>query len=115
MPAPTGGCLFTIVKNTSGASKKFGFLPPHGVTLAADEELHVFGNLQDAIQRGGHKNVRAQNALAQALSDGDLEIKSSPCTVVYDTVDLASYFVGSSNSAVALYNPGFDDEDYTSP
>lgn len=115
MSAPSAGCLFSIVKNVSGATKHFGFLPPHGRTLNDDEELHVFGNVYDAIYRGGgFRNQRVQDALATALDDGDLEIVSSPCTLVYDEVDLATYRLGIKSAAPIATEPNWAADDYSS-
>lgn len=109
MPAPTAGCLFTTIKNTSGGAKHFGFLPPHGVTLAEDQEIQVFGNVYDAI-----KTKRAQDAFSSAVSAGDLEIKSSPCVVVYDETDQASYRVGIDNGTVIATETNYSDDEYAS-
>jgi hypothetical protein len=115
MPAPSAGCLFSIVKNVSGATKHFGFLPPHGRTLADEAELHVFGNIYDAIYRGGgYRNQRLQDALANALNDGDLEVVSSPCLLVYDDADLATYRLGVNNATFEVYEPSWDSDDYVS-
>ena len=42
-------CLYSTVKNISGGSLKFGFLPPHGRELAAAGELTIFGNILDFL------------------------------------------------------------------
>src|SRR5687768_763573 len=115
MPAPSAGCLFSIVKNVSGGTKHFGFLPPHGRTLDDDEELHVFGNIFDAIYRSaGFRNQRLQDALATAINDGDLEVKTSPCLLVYDVADLATYRIGSDNAGFMAYEPDWDSDTYQS-
>lgn len=115
MPAPAEGCLFSKVKNVSGATKHFGFLPPHGRTLEDDEEIFVFGNIFDAIYRNaGHRSKRVQDALATALNDGDLELISSPCTIIYDETDLASYRIGIDNATPIATTPDWDAEEYES-
>ena len=115
MAAPTAGCLFTIVKNTSGGTKHFGFLPPHGRTLDADEELHVFGDIFAAIGHGaGHRRKYNQDKLGEAITDGDLEIVSSPCVVVYDAQDLVSYRIGTYNSRVIPQLPDWNDDEHES-
>lgn len=108
------GCLYSIVKNTSSDSRFFGFLPPHGRTLAADEELHILGNVYDAIYRNGTKGLRQLEALETAIADGDLTIVTSPCTIAYDAVDAASYRVGVKNGSVIASEPSFDSDTYTS-
>jgi len=107
MPAISEGCFFTTVKNTSGATKHFGFLPPHGRTLEDDEELHIFGELQSACLRVVDSQ-RVQDALNNAVDSGDLEIKSSPCLVVYDIADLTSYRIGSDNATFDVQAPRWD-------
>jgi hypothetical protein len=115
MTAPTQGCLFSTIKNTSGGEKHFGFLPPHGKTLDANEEITVFGDIANLVRRNaGHHNLRAQNALAQAIADGDLTVVSTPCVIVYDEADLASYRIGSNNATFEVYEPNWESDDYAS-
>lgn len=103
---PTQGCLFTTFKNTSGATKTFSFLPAHGRELAADEELTVFGDPIMAVTRANYRaSKRNYDALALAIADGDLDVVSTPCVIVYDETDLASYALGSNNATVTAGAP----------
>ena len=99
----TDGCLFTTVKNTSGGALHFGFLPPHGRTLADEEEATIFGDLHAVVT-----NPRSQRALAKALDDGDLTIVTSPCPIVFDDGDQASYRLGSNNGSPVATAPDWD-------
>lgn len=111
MAAPTAGCLFTIVKNVSGGRKHFGFLPPHGRWLDDEEELHVFGDINAAINHGaGHRRKHTQNAFGAAVNDGDLEIVSTNCAIIYDPDNLASYRVGVYNGTVLAQVPDWNDD-----
>jgi len=75
--------LYTTVKNTSGARKKFTFLPPHGKELAAGEEYVLFGSLHDAVC-GADRAVARRNILAleKALQNGDLTVVHTPSPVL---------------------------------
>jgi GNAT superfamily N-acetyltransferase len=76
MPA---NLLPTIVKNTSGVRKPFPFLPPHGITLDADQTYSIDGDLLSGLiqQRPAYAN-----GLAEALNAGDLEIVQSAPAVL---------------------------------
>lgn len=84
-------CVLSTVKNTSGSAMKFAFLPPHGRSLAAGEEITVFGNILEAIQRGtAGGSTRITNAFTSALDAGTLDVVSTPSPILYDDVDDAS-------------------------
>jgi hypothetical protein len=98
-------CLMSTVKNTSGGEKVFGFLPPHGKRLADEEELNVFGDIREAINRGDRFGNRHMNALLDALDSGDLAIVSTPSAIVYDETDEVSLVVGVDNGTVTFTEP----------
>lgn len=80
-------CLYSVVKNMSGAERHFGFLPPHGVTLADEEELSIAGNVIDrlALDRRFGRIWPKFEALLDAT---DLVILKTPSILLYDaTVD----------------------------
>lgn len=78
-------CLYTTVKNTSGGRKTFGFLPPHGRSLAANEEFTVFGDIKESMFRfertEGRRNVIA---FENAIMRGDITIISTPNPIMED-------------------------------
>lgn len=78
-------CLYSTVKNVSGTRKTFGFLPPHGRSLAVNEEFTVFGDIKQAIipfeRSSGRRNIIA---FENALLRGDLEIISTPGIILED-------------------------------
>lgn len=79
-------CLYTTVRNTSGGRKKFGFLPPHGRELAANEEFTVFGSVHEAVIRDERVTSRRHiQALEAAVDRGDLLIVSTPSPILEDT------------------------------
>ena len=83
-------CLYSTVKNISGVAKIFGFLPPHGRTLAIDEEFTVFGDIRQGLggNRGGERSVarRDNTAFEAAVESGDLQILNTPSQIIQDTV-----------------------------
>jgi hypothetical protein len=74
-------CLYSTVKNTSGARRSFGFLPPHGRSLAANEEFTLFGDINSRL-----RHARDRAALESAIDRGDLLILSTPAPLLQDTV-----------------------------
>ena len=82
------GCLYSTVKNISGGTKKFGFLPPHGKELDDDEEYTVFGNVLDAIANGFDRacSKRSITSFEDAIDDRALEITATPSPILKDSV-----------------------------
>jgi hypothetical protein len=80
--------LYSTVKNTSGTSKIFGFLPPHGRRLADNEEFTVYGDIRQAIansQRGGRAESRRDiMAFEAAMQRGDIEVVHTPAPILQD-------------------------------
>lgn len=78
-------CLYSTVKNTSGGRKKFGFLPPHGRELIANEEFTVFGDIKQAIIRFERTEARRSIiAFEHAIQRGDITILNTPNPILID-------------------------------
>lgn len=106
--AAKSACLYSVVKNTSGATKKFGFLPPHGRELANNEEYTVFGNIAESVNRGEWvTSKRHRDALDAALVAGTLEVIETPCIILYDETLDVSKALELDNSALADVDPGW--------
>ena len=78
--------MYSTVRNNTGKRHTFGFLPPHGRSLAANEEFTVFGNIQDAIV-GGIDRLSSRRSIAafeQAIQDEDLIILNTPNPIFED-------------------------------
>jgi len=87
MPGTNTALLSTVIKNTSGVGKHFGFLPPHGRYLAAGEQIAITGDLLTVVGQGrGTTGKRKREALLKALENGDLTIVSTPTPIQYDAV-----------------------------
>ena len=78
-------CLYSTVKNISGGTRKFGYLPPHGRELADDEEFTVFGNILEAVSRGERATDRRHHqGLEDSIESGHLEIRQTPSPILED-------------------------------
>lgn len=95
-------CLMSVLRNTSGVEMVFGFIPPHGKRLAAAEEISVFGNILEAINRGDRFGNRHMNALLDALDRGDITIVSTPAPVLFDETNQTSHIIGIDNGTVVI-------------
>ena len=99
-------CLTTIVRNTSGVTKTFGFLPPHGVTLLPGEEFNIFGDLSLALTRGnrrnGHRNLAA---FEKALQDGDLALEQTPSPILRDANHVPHAMAVSTGGVLSSATP----------
>jgi hypothetical protein len=101
--------LYSSVQNTSGGQKTFGFLPPHGQSLAPNEEFTVFGDIRQAMYRfertEGRRNVIAFEA---AIQRGDITIINTPGIFVYDVARADTKVLDLSNGVLGSINPCWD-------
>ena len=108
MPMDTS-CLYSTVKNVSGVSRTFGFLPPHGRTLANNEEFTVFGDVRQNLggNQGGERSVqrRANAAFEAAVESGALEILNTPSPIFQDTVTNLPKMLQVSSGAISAVDP----------
>jgi hypothetical protein len=102
-------CLYSTVRNISGGSKKFGFLPPHGRELANNEEFTVFGDVRQAVigARGSERSVARRDIMAfeAAISRGDLEIVQTPAPILQDVTTNAVKMLQLDNGSLAAVDP----------
>ena len=99
-------CLYSTVKNISGSTMRFGFLPPHGVQLVDDEEYTVFGNILDRLD-----STTKRVAFAAALDAGYIEIVNTPAPVLVDTVSGLSKALSVAGGDVVSADPCWTDSD----
>lgn len=99
-------CLYSTVRNTSGGRKKFGFLPPHGRELAANEEFTVYGDIKEAIIRFERTEARRSIiAFENAIQRGDLTIINTPNPILEDQTTNASKMVRLNNGTLGVVDP----------
>jgi hypothetical protein len=70
-------CLYTTVRNISGATRYFDYLPPHGRRLADDEEMSVPAELLPWMNRCGI-NMRKLRGFAADLTACNIAIVQTP-------------------------------------
>jgi len=81
MPAaPTTNQFSTIVRNTSGSTMTFSFLPPHGRTLTAGQEYSFAGDIQTRLGTGGRINKRKFDAFKAAILAGNITVRQGSVT-----------------------------------
>jgi hypothetical protein len=110
LPAEAGyvwdsSCLYSTVRNISGETKKFPALPPHGVELAANEELTVFGNILEAVNRGDRSGRKHMDSFEAAVQNGLLEIRSTPAPILTDEVTDDIQMIVLQSGSLAVANP----------
>lgn len=101
-------CLYSVVKNVSGAELIAG-LPPHNKKLASGAEATIFGNVLDGLvlaDRGWGR--RRQEAFVRDLNAGRLQIVRLPNPVIYDETLDASGMLHVDNGTVSIVDPCWD-------
>ncbi len=71
--APSTASLYTTILNTSGVTKTFSFLPPHGKTLTAGQSVTFVGSVYQYL-----KNARKLAGFLSAVTRGDICLLSGP-------------------------------------
>lgn len=105
-------CLYSTVKNVSGGTLKFGFLPPHGRELEDDEEFTVMGDIVEAVIRGERvTSQRNLDALKRAIAEEKLYIVETPRPILYDDVTQVSKMLDIQNGSLGVDDPCWDSEE----
>ena len=101
-------CLYSTVRNVSGVTKRFPFLPPHGRQLLANEEASFFGDIREAVIRS-HRNSgrRNQVALQVCLTSNPplLEIVHTPNPILEDQVSGGTLMLELRNGQLVSVDP----------
>jgi hypothetical protein len=103
-PTPVAYSLYTTLLNSSGAEAIFSFIPPHGKTMAANEQLTVAGNIIDRL--AVKTSNRQFQAMERAVAAGVLTIVSTPGQFVYDGTSKVQV-VGVTAGALGMVDPIF--------
>ncbi len=94
-------CRETVVRNESGMTLPFSFLPPHGVTLQDGETFSWPGDLEAALQ----KNLRKLRAYHACLLNGYLVLIQSPSAYIEDEVTHDIKILGIASGSVEVDDP----------
>lgn len=70
----------TRITNNSGATRTFGFIPPHGVQLADGADVIVDGDLRTVLAGGRNRYSRKTElyALTVMAESGDILVEELP-------------------------------------
>jgi hypothetical protein len=99
-------CLFTTVKNVSGATRVFGFLGARGMRLTANEVVTVPGNLISALGNGGRGSQRKFKGLQRSLDkNSSLEILETPAVHLYDSVHERTRVLALQGQVLGVVDP----------
>ena len=71
--------LRTKVTNTSGVTRTFSFLPPHGFELADNGEYECQGNIVTRLT-----SQRARDAFEDAVAAGEITVEYTPSPIILD-------------------------------
>lgn len=96
-------CLYTTLKNTSGARRTFGFIPPHGKTLDDAETVTIFGNILDYLR----DNARSRKAFETAVDNGDITLVETPSPMLLDATTGNSRILELDNGTLDDIAPCF--------
>lgn len=103
---PDTNCLYTTVRNVSGGTLSFSFLPPHGKKLTDGENYTFFGDIFDHIRTGGRLNLRKKAGLENALlAANTLEICKTPSPIFYDVAATRIRYLDVTGGAVVVVDP----------
>lgn len=105
-------CLYSSVKNVSGKTMQFPFIPPHGKELDDEEQVSVPGDIRQTIlsRTPGRNCKRRFDAFVRALGNNDtntayLQLISTPAPVVWDETDEVPMILSGDNGAPLLLSP----------
>lgn len=105
-PAPAADveCLYTTMRNISGQTLFFGFIPPHGKSMADDEEVSFWGDIYERMTKLT-PNDRAEKSLEYALTNCLIEIVKGPAVHLYDTTLATTQILDLDNDTLAAIDP----------
>lgn len=96
--------LQTVVRNTSGKTMFFPFLPPHGRTLEANAQARIPGNLLEWAQQFPSK----ARGLRYALENDLIEVVRTPAVILYDDVQNKRFALHAEGNQLGLIAPSWE-------
>lgn len=99
-------CLFSTIKNISGSTKFYDFLPPYGRELDDEEEFTFIGDPVNAVVRGKRtSSQRYINGLEQAIANQQIEIIKTPNPILYDATAEESQMLSLDDETLGVVDP----------
>lgn len=96
-------CFETKVRNMTGRTAVFGFLPPHGKRLEAGEEYSFFGDFAALMSAIGSQ--RKRESFKTAIVAGDIAVVTTPAQHYYDETLDVTKVIDVDNGAVSVADP----------
>lgn len=84
MPAPDSTNHETVIRNATGGTRFFGFLPPHGKRLANGETFTFPGDLEALLMPVTKR--RQRDSYLRALGDGSIQLLKTPTPIHFAAV-----------------------------
>lgn len=75
-------CAMTVLKNPTGQTRRYSFLPPHGVTLGPGELYAFAGSILERRSNSAGKDARNQQAFLKALRNSEIRLLALPHPVI---------------------------------
>ncbi len=107
-------CLYTIVRNPTDQAMFYGWLPPHGRTLAAGSVALIPGELLPWLKG----NMRKLRSIQQNLADGVIQILQTPTKhawCVDDNVQIVDITSDGANYTTIATDPCWNSQPLPSP
>jgi hypothetical protein len=104
-------CLKTVVKNTSGKTVFFAWVPPHGASLDNGDTVEIDGDILNAIGRSHRNAQRMVEAFISDLDNGYVAIVSKPNPILYDATAEDTVQIAVDDSTVNVEAPGYETYD----
>lgn len=98
-------CMYSVIRNVSGGTKNFPWIPPHGRELAANAEVSIFGSILEAVNRGDRFGPEPMDSLEAAVERGDIEIRTLPKPILMDELLDDVKVISLVNDALVLEDP----------
>lgn len=108
-------CLYTIVRNPTDSDMFYGWLPPHGRTIAAGETAMIPGELLPWLKG----NMRKLRSIQQNLADGVIEVLQTPVQHAWcidDAIKVVDIHIDDNGDYVPVaIDPCWQDSEDPSP
>lgn len=103
--------LYSTVINLTAKTRFFGYLPPHGRSLTAGQQLSFDGDIVSRIHAANPtKGPRQRAALERDLQAGYLTIINTPTIILHDLLRDRSRELKLVNNIIVLNDPSWNSQ-----
>lgn len=104
-------CIYSTIKNTSGATMTFSWLPPHGRTLASNATVTLFGSAYEAVIQTSADRIAAKrniDAFINALAQNYVDVIATPNPILPDRAGVPHMVWVNNAGNLALTLPSYN-------